>query len=360
MKNDKHGQIAVTFNWVYILIAGAVILLFFFGIVMKQKVSSEKTLTREVVDIMESIFTAAGVSEKTRNYIDMGGLRDEIFSFSCENAVSNFGMGEYNKENGIEPIFSPSEIRSRRLILWSLPYKLPFKVTDLLFVSSSDIKYSLIGPVDKESFGKEFINATEDNDPSLQINREWVDDIGDIEQGNYYQLRIVDLLGNKIVKNADIPNNLISFQAEKISAVSFSPGNVIQYYEVIDNKWQEGDGGEYISIGGERDAAKYAAIFAENYAMYKCNMQKVFKRLNHLTEIYLNKLEDIKNHYGGPAESCYGEIVASSGAEPTLANFKLKVESCDKLYFCDDLRIEAIKLREANNLLNLNECIRLY
>ena len=132
MKNDKHGQIAVTFNWVYILIAGAVILLFFFGIVMKQKVSSEKTLTREVVDIMESIFTAAGVSEKTRNYIDMGGLRDEIFSFSCENAVSNFGMGEYNKENGIEPIFSPSEIRSRRFILWSLPYKLPFKVTDLL------------------------------------------------------------------------------------------------------------------------------------------------------------------------------------------------------------------------------------
>ena len=58
----KKGQIQVTFNWIYITIAGAVILLFFFGIVVKQKAASEEKLSIEVVRILESILTGAGVS----------------------------------------------------------------------------------------------------------------------------------------------------------------------------------------------------------------------------------------------------------------------------------------------------------
>ena len=61
MVNEKKAQIQVTFNWVYILIAGAVILLFFIGIVVKQKAVSEENLATDVVRVMESIFTGAGV-----------------------------------------------------------------------------------------------------------------------------------------------------------------------------------------------------------------------------------------------------------------------------------------------------------
>ena len=67
----KSGQVQITFNWIYILIAGAVILLFFVGIVVKQKVVSEERLATDVVDILDSIFTAAGVSSKTKIFIDL-------------------------------------------------------------------------------------------------------------------------------------------------------------------------------------------------------------------------------------------------------------------------------------------------
>ena len=80
----KKAQIQVTFSWVYILIAGAVILLFFIGIVVKQKSISEENLATDVVRVMESIFTGAGVSEKTKNFVDISGLADYTLYFNCE------------------------------------------------------------------------------------------------------------------------------------------------------------------------------------------------------------------------------------------------------------------------------------
>src|SRR3989344_8866855 len=137
MNTSKKGQIEVTFNWVYVLIAGAVIILFFVGIAVKQKASSEKTLSGDLVRIMESIFASAGASEKTKNIIDVSGLADYTFQFSCNDGVSEFSLKDtesQRRQNAIDPIFSPAEIKTTQLILWSLPYKLPFKVTDFLFI----------------------------------------------------------------------------------------------------------------------------------------------------------------------------------------------------------------------------------
>ena len=92
MSWEKRGQIEITFNWIYIVIAGAVILLFFFSLVVKQKQISEERLSNEVVQIMSSILTGAGVSEKTKNFIDASGLADYILYFSCDAGISEFGI----------------------------------------------------------------------------------------------------------------------------------------------------------------------------------------------------------------------------------------------------------------------------
>src|SRR3989344_3370187 len=98
MNTSKKGQIEVTFNWVYVLIAGAVIILFFVGIAVKQKASSERALSSDVVRIMESIFTSAGVSEKTKNIIDVSGLSEYTLQFSCSDGVSEFGVTEIGSQ----------------------------------------------------------------------------------------------------------------------------------------------------------------------------------------------------------------------------------------------------------------------
>ena len=100
----KKGQIQVTFNWFYVLIAGGVILLFFFGIVMKQQKVSEENLAYDVVRIMESIFTGAGVSEKTKNFIDTSGLVDYTLYFNCDEGTTDFGIKEDKKIRKLTPV----------------------------------------------------------------------------------------------------------------------------------------------------------------------------------------------------------------------------------------------------------------
>src|SRR3989344_9535022 len=161
MNTSKKGQIEVTFNWVYVLIAGAVIILFFVGIAVKQKASSEKTLSGDIVRIMESIFASAGASEKTKNSIDVSGLADYTLQFSCDKGVSEFSIKEtasQRRQNAIDPSFSLADVKTTRLLLWSLPYKLPFKVIDFLFISSSNTKYVLLG--EREGFAEEFMAET--------------------------------------------------------------------------------------------------------------------------------------------------------------------------------------------------------
>ena len=139
----KQGQVEVTFNWVYVLIAGAVILLFFIGLVVRQKAVSEEQLSIEVVRIMESIFTGAGVSEKTKNFIDISGLAEYTLYFGCSNEVGEYGIlgTSARAENAIDPFFAPKEIKASQLIVWSLPYRLPFLMTRLRGVHSQRVQY---------------------------------------------------------------------------------------------------------------------------------------------------------------------------------------------------------------------------
>jgi len=122
----KRGQVEITFNWFYVLIAGGVILLFFVGIVFKQKAASEEQLSVEVVRVMQSIFTAAGVSEKTKNAISLGAISQEEIYFDCQEGVTTYGLsGHLGKaQEAITPLFAPLTLQTPTLILWSFLVKI--------------------------------------------------------------------------------------------------------------------------------------------------------------------------------------------------------------------------------------------
>ena len=109
LSTNKRGQMEVTFNWMYVLIAGAAILLFFGWIIVRGAQVSEEDLSRQVARIMKSIFTAASVSEKTQNYVDASGLADYTLYFNCEDGVGRYGIKDRtgNVEDSISPVFAP-------------------------------------------------------------------------------------------------------------------------------------------------------------------------------------------------------------------------------------------------------------
>lgn len=378
---NKKGQIQLTFNWIYIVIAGALILLFFIGIVVRQAKVSEERLSQDIVRIMDSILMGAGVSEKTKNFIDTSGLADYTLYFGCSEGVSEFGiMGKpARSQNVIDPIFAPKEIQSHQVIVWSLPYHLPFKVVDFLIVTSYNTRYYVTG--NDAGFINEFLNATDG------FNREYVQDLSSIGTenknqieaenkigtGNNLQFRIIDSDGS-VIPSAGIPPALKLLPDKDVSAVVFSGTNLVDFYQKEGSSWKKMNPGfiDIISLGGERDAAKYAAIFAGSDEMYQCNMKKAFKRLEILTEVYGGnsisewkaggKLGRLAEYYSAmPFGDCIGYLTEyDENAKDALATLNNKAATCQLgPELCLELISAADELKQINTKLRL-ECVTLY
>tara|TARA_Y100000310_G_scaffold284854_1_gene307896 strand:- start:2123 stop:3250 length:1128 start_codon:yes stop_codon:yes gene_type:complete len=375
MKDNK-AQIQVTFNWVYILIAGAIILLFFVGIVVKQKAISEERLAVDVVDIMDSIFTGASVSEKTKQPVDTSGLVDYTLFFDCDEGVSEFGIKDQaaREENAVQPLFAPKEIQTSKLLLWSLPYRFPFKVIDLLFVTSINTKYFLVGT--DRAFIAEFLNATDG------FNVELAPVYEDLDPGGNYQIRIIDTTGT--YHTQPVPEKLLPMNDDKVTIVALlDGGKKVNYYQKEDNIWKHLNKKEgaiqIVSLGGEKDAAKYAAIFSNDGNSYQCNMGKAFQRLQYINELYGGreitrgfpggKLKEMIEYYEEhPEEETIGEPCLAHIAEfdgnllESLKLFQLQAAACQYDYKrCTDLVSHAESIQQTNQKLGRKgDCLTLY
>ena len=379
----KNGQVQVTLNWVYILIAGGVILLFFVGIVVKSKATAEEQLVQDVVQVMGNIFTGAGVSEKTKNFINTKGLADYTLEFDCDESVSRFGIkGQGGKiEDTTQPTFSPTELKTTNLILWSLPYKFPYKIIDFLFVTSGNTKYFFIG--DDQDFIDEFSKATSDKNPRLRINWEHLLNVESAKPEKNFQVRVVDTDGLTIQEGLNVPLNLVKLDDKKVTAVSFTGKGQVDYFQKQGSIWVKLNKKPVIivSLSGTRDAAKYGAIFAQNDKVYGCNMQKAFKRVSLVNQVYAGeeitsgggggKLRSLRAVYIRNQEllktkpSCADYLGFNKNQEVQdlpneLKNFQLKVDACSLDYnLCSELIDSAAAISNINKQLQI-DCIPLY
>ncbi len=375
---SKKAQLTLTFNWIYVLIAGGIILLFFVGIVVKQKSVSETQLQGDVVRILESILTGATVSEQTKNFIDTSGLRDFTLEFVCEldsgggfrDVFSHYGIQGTSAtiETPIEIVFAPSEIKTTELIVWSMPYDLPFKIMDFLFVTSRDTKYYVIGSGDA-AFRQELMNATGG------LNIEFITSLDEVESGDNFHTRIIDLGGQFVTHNAAVPSALENQDDKAVSAVVFPTTTSVVFYSKKGDHFesQQASPTQIVSIfPRERDAAKFGALFAGSNEAYTCTMMKAFKRVAILSDLYIHATEQTLTFY--EAEEGYLQL---EGADPDLRS------GCMVLYNSEDAhslelfnsaaqsctligdQAECVRLRDfAQSIQSLNEelfqCVKIY
>ena len=359
---DKKGQVEVTVNWIYILIAGGVILLFFIGIVVKQKAASEESLAADVIRVMENIFTGASVSEKTKNFIDTSGLSEFTLYFDCSEGITEYGLeGRSAKaQNSIDAVFSPRRMKSPQLITWSLPYLLPFKVADLLYITSPNTKYYLYGQdvfieeLAKE--GEEFGNIVRMNSPA---------DYSVLDPEKNFQIRIIDTTGEVVKSGSLVPGKTNSWEDEKITGLLLQ-GEMAAFFQKKGDRWEKiGETIPIVSLGGERDAAKFAAVFSDSPEIYLCGMEKAFQRMEYVTKLYASRADELVGYYGRINPSGYCSQIISEGAENIktvlgsvigiLGSCRLTPERCDYQELTDQAGI----ISRMNDELRVN-CISLY
>jgi len=350
----KKAQLQVGFNWIYILIAGAVILMFFLLLLIKQKVVSEQKLSATVLRKIEGIFTGAGLSEKTVNIVEVPEL---TLVFTCDNetdysdyAVKGTGV---KSETPWQPVFAPKEITSKKMITWTLEWKMPFKIINYLLVSAPNIKYFIFSDeyVLPEQFNWDCVGAG----CSLK-------DIGGIKYNNEDQIRLV-FPDDTIVRNT-LPLEIAQLDDEKVTAVSFSSLS-ITFYEKIGDSFKPIGKSPLLSSFSIDNPNRYGAIFTTDPDIYKCNLKKSFKRMEMINNIYSGRILDIKNILGviKPDGFCFGaigdELIGSTGF---FSNMQLLIDSCKNTIepFCINVKTPAGEIESKNEILNEYDCPVIY
>ena len=261
----------IQFNWLFVLVAGTAIILFFTVVVIKQKNVSETSTKATVLKSMEVIITGASVSTDTTNIIDIPNSDIEV---DC----SRVSIGGVSKQYQNLVLFAPSLIKGNRLITQTLAFSVPYRATNLLYITSPQLRYIIIG----DSRLAKDVNKSI---PS-ELKKEFYQTAPEIKNLNNYKIRFV-FFENII----DFPKTLEKMPDYDVTAIKINGDNEKGTIEFLQKK-----GTSWLSKGTSFYIGKQSligAIYADTFDMYECNMRNVFSRLNLVTKIYAERTKKL-------------------------------------------------------------------
>ncbi len=244
----------MSFAWLFAIIVGAFILFLAIyastKIVNTEQTSLDAQAAKEIgvlLNPLETGFetgktTSLRLPSETRIYNrcnNNGVFGRQIIQIS-QKSFNEWSDTDVNVGFSNKHIFSEDYVEGKKFFIFSKPFNFPFKVADLIFLTSSEERYC-------------FVNPPED------IDRE----LSNLKQEN---------LVRNICSEGDIK-------------VCFSPGSDCDIQVNEDSRYVEKDGGR---MDFYEDALMYAAIFSDKN-VYECQLKRVMQRGEQLALLYQDK-----------------------------------------------------------------------
>jgi len=265
LKLGSRGQVGIQFNWMFVLIAGGVILAFFVGFIAMQKDSSNVALETTIAVDLDAIFTGARVSDGTATKVPFPNIEINV---DC----SSFRVGSASRNLENSMLFSPASIKGRNLITWSKSWNYPMKVGNFLYLTTDNVRYIFVCDSNCDR-----IKLLEAELPK-ELNKEVCDKKDDcwtnLEDQNNHHVRVVT--------DVDVDDNDLkkAFGEDKYSVFN------------IENKKLNN---EEINIDQDNNELVYAAIFSENKEHYDCMMTNAMKKLKIISDLSYTRFENLEN-----------------------------------------------------------------
>ena len=276
----KKAIIQVQLNWIFVTIIGAIILFFFIAIVTKQKDISETQLTNEIVRDLDDLITGAQVATGGASEIP---LPDVELEFKC----NEYRVNNQRLPIGSRIVFGASKIKDKSVIVWSVPWNLPYKVTDFLFITAPNIKY-----VFAYDFNNQFAQQYHDiflNYIPDQLNKIEVDIADDktieFPNENNYKTKII-AIGDTVYP----PDFAVNEKTTIVQIQRYNP-NIEHFTDPVEF-WQY-NGVDWFELEGQTTfidkSSLMGAMFSDDIDEYKCVMNKVFQNLNALNKVHIQR-----------------------------------------------------------------------
>ena len=311
---SKKGVIGIQFNWVFILIAGVLILLFFGSLVFKGKEVSDLAIAETILTNMQTIMTGAEVSVRTINPIK---IPDKEIRVDCD----SLSVGKISKpitKNTI--VFSPESIKGRTLLAWALDWNAPYHVTNFLYLTTPNIKYIFVNS--GNDYAKELYNLLPNEINKQIIEPDYIEDVKDT--GNY--LRFV-FFNNPKPEDITLSSSVEKLSNTKVSAININQDfNEIEFYKKTGSGFESAGNAGYLN-----NPMILGAMFSGNLEDYKCNLEKAFNKLNIVSNVYEKRTNSLRKLYAGTGCISYYDIspFLIDYSKASIADIKLAIKSIE-------------------------------
>ncbi len=364
MRNiSKKGAIEVQFGWIFVLIVGVLILLFFVSVVKTTGKSSAAEKNNDLQVSFKSVVSQSEIDVGTTRTIGLPGI---TLNFKCfdDNKDSSFSQIFPYKT-----IFSPDVVKGREILTYSKYFEMPYKADYFIYVTSKDIRYNFIndsncysGP--NKAMCQSLLNNILKELPVNITYKIW-NTVSDVKENNNYKERFIFINSNMNSNSV----SLLNLGNSDVTGIKIIPsltanqmsGSVI-YYKNNAGSTTIGSTSYYMGI-----PMLIGAIISEE-SLYECNVNKSLQKYKTLTEIYINRTDYLHKYYnlsnsnpGGQWSICYtyyGKIDKSF--HTVLSDLK----SATPLLKFDDIYKESYILKdgikETNNDLMIGSCPMIY
>jgi len=282
MKSKKAFEIQ--FNWIFVLIAGAAILAFFGAAIVKQKNAATASTNIEILNEMERIISSASTTTDTKVPID---TPETAIMVSC----NEFSIGAISKQHQNMILFSPSVIKGSKIMTQTLPFREPYKSANMLYATSTQARYIIIG---NEDTAKE-INKT----MPAELSKDFFDsyDASKIKNTNNYKVRFIVVNSNLPL---EAPSSLSRMEDADLTALKIT-GDL----EKGELDFYTKKGSSFALLGSTSYIGKSSligSIYTDSIELYKCNMRNAFSRHALVTKVHKGKLTELSDSY--PRQEC--------------------------------------------------------
>ncbi len=343
MITPKKASIELQFNWLFVLIIGFVILLFFIGLTQSSKKASQNSIDLTIKKSLNTIFTSFMVNpEDTVKTIELPKTRIEFY---CDylTGASGYSIGKYTQDIKSDVFFSPNYIEGSTLTAWTMPWELPFFITNFLFVTSPNARYIFVndphGMMQKLNSTLKDKRLREGSYVTL-FNKQLIDPLDIVYDENNYRVKIIFIDGSPPENWPLVPDALVDYDDIAVSALNITPlaplNNLngwgkITFYRKQGNRFLEENQTYY--LGRE---SLIGAIFSQDAGMYLCSMRKALDRMSKVALIYENRSKQMNRYLEtahGFDNSCKAFFYSAGQVYGEIARTKCMNMSCvSKLY----------------------------
>ncbi len=288
---QKRGVLDLQFNWIFILIAGGVLLIFFVGIITSANKASDTQLSADVLQHLDTVLkNAVQASSTGSEAFRQIALPATSLILTCSGEYSSLRVGREGLEQPLPEmvVFSPSTLEGDRLYTWTRNFDLPFRTQSFLYMATGDTLFVFLGTNEQ---GYDPIRGLFDAFPQnysaryLAGGAATVPDNLPIFEG-YDAVKFISI-------NYDHPEAINLPGLKHATYINIVPdGDTLAAYGTVEFYTYTGarmqPAGEAPYIG---ESLLYGALFSEDLESYNCNLDKAFARAERVATIIFNRVQ---------------------------------------------------------------------